>query len=98
MKIHPVFHISLLERASQDPYPGQQVPPPPPVIVDDEEYYYVEEVLNSRIYRRRLQYLVKWVGYTEPDWQPAENLRRTDAVNKFHIHYPEKPGPLADEE
>ena len=29
MKIHPVFHVSLLEHAREDPYPGQQVPPPP---------------------------------------------------------------------
>jgi len=36
MKIHPVFHGSLLEPAATDPLPGQTQPPPPPVIVDDK--------------------------------------------------------------
>ena len=37
MHNHPVYHVSLLEKVAQNPYPGQLVPPPPPVIVNDEE-------------------------------------------------------------
>ena len=37
MKIHPVFHVSLLKPAAQDLLPGQHIEPPPPVIVDGEE-------------------------------------------------------------
>ena len=37
VQIHPVFHVSLLEHAANDPYPGQIAHPPPAVIVDGEE-------------------------------------------------------------
>ena len=36
MKVHPVFHVSLLEPAASDPLPGQLQPPLPPVIIDEE--------------------------------------------------------------
>ena len=46
MKIHPVFHVSLLEPAADDPYPGQTQSPPPPVIVDGDEEWQVDEILD----------------------------------------------------
>lgn len=63
MKIHPVFHVSLLEAFSNDPVPGQISPPPPPIVVNYENENTIEEIYNSRIaYHNRLQYLVKWTG------------------------------------
>ena len=95
-KFHRVQHVSLLDPADSDPLPGQRNPPPPPVIVNNEEEWHVEEVLDSRIRRKRLQYLVKWVGYDEPDWQPAEAVNELAAVDIFHQRYPGKPGPLPE--
>ena len=37
MRIHDVFHPSLLQKASKDPLPGQHNDPAPPIIVDDKE-------------------------------------------------------------
>ncbi|KAH0603205.1 uncharacterized protein H6S33_008209 [Morchella sextelata] len=47
MKMHPVFHLSLLDPAANDPVLGQIQPPSPPIIVEQEEEYAVEEILDS---------------------------------------------------
>jgi hypothetical protein len=51
MKCHNVFHVSLLEPAADDAYPGQNTEPPPPVEIDGEDEYFIEAVLDSRIHR-----------------------------------------------
>ncbi|XP_040178120.1 uncharacterized protein LOC120928330, partial [Rana temporaria] len=50
MKIHPVFHISLLKPFHENTFSGRTLPPPPPVEVQGEEEYVVEKILDSRIY------------------------------------------------
>ncbi|CAJ0932965.1 unnamed protein product, partial [Ranitomeya imitator] len=59
--IHNVFHRSLLRRYVAPVVPS--VDPPAPVLVEGELEYVVEKILDSRISRRKLQYLVKWKGY-----------------------------------
>lgn len=48
MRIHPVFHVSLMEPTPHDPVPGKLQLPPPPIIVNEEEEFEVEEVYDSR--------------------------------------------------
>ncbi|KAH8145396.1 uncharacterized protein LAJ45_10679 [Morchella importuna] len=91
MKSHPVFHVSLLEPARTQPLPGHIQPPPPPVIVEGEEEFEVQEVLDSRIRHRQLQYLVKWTGYEQPAWELARNLdAELGALQRFRSLYPNK--------
>ena len=55
---------------------GFKQPAPPPLeIIDGEEEYEVDEILDSRIYRKKLQYLVKWKGYGHGDntWEPVSS-------------------------
>ena len=59
MKVHPVFHVSLLEPIVTDPIPGQLAKPAPPVIVNGQEEHEVKEILDSRRSRNRIHYLVK---------------------------------------
>ena len=94
VQLHPVFHVSLLELASDDPFPGQTFPPPPPIIIDGEEEWEVEKILDSRYFYNRLQYLVKWKGYDAPTWQPPSDLDNTqESVREFHQLWPDRPRP-----
>ena len=59
--------------------------------VDGEEEYEVDEILDSRLYRRQLQYLVKWKGYGSGDnsWEPAANVANAqDLIADFHRKHP----------
>ena len=55
MKIRPVFHVSSLERYYVFIILGRTLPPPPPIEINNELEYEVEEVLNSRFTRKRLE-------------------------------------------
>jgi hypothetical protein len=47
MKCYNIFHISLLEPATNNAYPGPNMQPPPPVEIHSEDEYFIEAVLNS---------------------------------------------------
>ena len=64
-QLHPVFNVVKLSAASEDPILGRKLQAPlPPIVVDREEEWEVEEILNSRWYWRRFQFLVKWKGFS----------------------------------
>ncbi|KAM0712543.1 hypothetical protein Q7P37_011640 [Cladosporium fusiforme] len=60
MRIHPVFHISLLEPATPDTTLQDEVEDLDPEI--QEPSYEVERILKERTVRGQQQYLVKWTG------------------------------------
>ena len=94
MRIHPVFHVSLLEPYWENRFAGRIQEPPPPDEIEGELEYEVKEILDSKFVRGRLKYLVEWEGYgpEERTWEPAENIQHAvDAVAEFHQHYPEQP-------
>src|ERR1700738_260464 len=96
MRVHPVFHVSLLEPYRESTLPGRVQEPPLPVEVEGELEYEVERILDSKIERRTLKYLVDWVGCgpKERTWEPAENVKNAhDAVADFHQAYPLRPSP-----
>ena len=93
MKIHPIFHVSL-EPFYASMLPGRLPKPPPPVEIDDIEKFEVDEILDSRILRGRLENLVHWQGYnvSERTWEPARNLIHASIkVREFHQRYPTRP-------
>lgn len=99
LRIHDVFHISLLEPYRQDTISARKQQPPPPIITPAGEIEWeVRSVLDSRLSGRgkKLQYLVSWQGYgpDQNSWEPTENLQNAPkAVKKFHQRHPNAPGP-----
>ena len=74
-RIHPVFHVSLLE-----PYKRGQnsdIPKyPPPDLINDEEEWEVEQILDRRTSKGELQYKVQWKDWPKEydQWLPEGNL------------------------
>ena len=75
-RIHPVFHVSLLEPLQANTIEGRTAPPPPPIEVEGEIEYEVESILDSRFHYGKLQYLVSWLGYNEQTWEPPIRMLR----------------------
>ena len=42
--------------------------------VMEEEEYEVEKILDKRLMKGKMEYLVKWIGWEEGTWEPAQNL------------------------
>ncbi|MBW0478190.1 hypothetical protein O181_017905 [Austropuccinia psidii MF-1] len=96
--IHPVFHISLLEPVKASTIPNWHQEPPPPFIIEEEEEWEVLQILDLKLKRRKLWYLMEWEGFSQyPErstWEPAKNLKNfPELVKDFLSLYPDKPGP-----
>ena len=94
-RVHPVFHVvKLLPAPRADAIPGRRnAEIPQPEIVNDEEHFEVEEILDSRFFRRKLQFLVAWkgYGYEENTWTNADDIHAEDLVKQFYRNNPGAP-------
>ncbi|MBW0489196.1 hypothetical protein O181_028911 [Austropuccinia psidii MF-1] len=76
--IHPVFHISLLEPVRTTAIPNWHQETPSPIIIEEEEEWEVSQILESKLKREKLWYLVEWKGFSQdPErstWEPTESL------------------------
>ncbi|MBW0572094.1 hypothetical protein O181_111809, partial [Austropuccinia psidii MF-1] len=96
--IHPGFHISLLEPVKTSTIPNRHQGPPPPIIIEEEEEWELSQILDSKLKRDKLCYLVQWKGFGKDSesstWEPTENLKNCpELVKDFHSLYPDKLGP-----
>ena len=82
MRVHPVFHVSLLKQYLSD----GRVQPPGPLFLDEdgEAYYQIDRILDHRsrkIGRRTYrEYLVKWMDYgaEHNTWEPESSLEGSE--------------------
>ena len=86
MRIHPVFHISLLEPAPKNAKMQTDIEVEP-----DEGEYEVEEILDRRVKGRQEEYLIKWKGYDDSKntWESRKHLRNCpEKLHQFHQRNP----------
>ena len=98
MRIHPVFHNSLLKPYTETSAHGPNFARPPPEIIGGEEgHYEIEKILQARPTRNKksTQYLVKWKGYPDSknSWLPARELTHAqELVHDFQTKQTSKEG------
>ena len=105
MRIHPVFHVSLLSPYVPSPpaYASRPTRPPPVGYARGTPMYNMEAILNRKwdreIGKTRNEwfYLVKWEGYPEDDntWEARRSLRSAyDMIDNYDAAFPAPtPGP-----
>src|SRR5487761_1336138 len=85
-RIHNTFHASLLLPYQETPEHGRNFAEPPPDLVEGQPEWEVEDILDSRVRRRKTQYLVKWKGYSDAhnSWEPKEHLHAPELLSTYH--------------
>ena len=98
-KMHNVFHVSLLTSYLPNPFPSRSLPSPPPILIENQIEYEVQDILDVRKSRNRLQYLVSWRGHGPQSntWEPFSNLTNcSELIDEFYARFPKKPRPVSN--
>ncbi len=94
MHVHDVFHSDLLRSVVDDFLSNQKNEFSDLIVINDEDEWKIDDILNFRRYRRRLQYRVKWNDYdNDLNWYNADDdefMNAQKIVDDFHIWYSNK--------
>ena len=88
--IHDMFHVRLLKKAQSGTRDLTELSS---IMITNEqnehEEFEVNEVLDSKYFRRHLKYLIRWTEYRNLTWEPAEVILKnvSNLVKAFHISY-----------
>jgi hypothetical protein len=92
-RLHPRFHISLLEPA----------PKTTPLLkewhTEDTQEHEVEAIIDHRGNKPYEEYLIKWKGYGDHEntWEPLKNLRNSQRLlRKYQRDHPAPPDTWTD--
>jgi hypothetical protein len=92
MKIHPIFHVALLEPAPANARTDTEME------TNNDDEYQVEKILDTKLEGQAIKYLIKWKDYpnSENTWEPEKHLRRCyGMVRQFHRQNPDLPQKTA---
>ena len=74
---------------TNDSLSGQIVESLKPAVIEDNQEWEIEKILNFCLYRKKLQYQVKWVGFDDDTtWYPASDFKSSShQLHDFHSKY-----------
>lgn len=88
-----MFHYSLMKKdPGQEPWRLKDATPDP-VLIDGEPHHEIAEILDSKVSRNVLYYLVKWPVFpeSENEWVKAEHVKADNLIRCFHSRFPVEP-------
>ena len=90
LRVHPVFHRSVLRPAASSPLCPAPPAPPPPMFIAGGPTYTVRRLLDRRMVGRSTQYLVDWEGYgpEERSWVPAKFIVDKTLIRQLQASLP----------
>lgn len=59
------------------------------ILTEGLEEFEVESIVNSQMYQGQLEFLVRWVGYDRPTYQPLDDVKDAPAaLNEYFQRHP----------
>ncbi len=88
-RIHNVFHVFLLKSYRER---FDDVIASSSIMINEERHDEIKLILNNKLYRKRLQYLVKWLSWSniENQWVYVTNVQADELMKDFHQQYLDK--------
>ncbi|KAJ1598981.1 hypothetical protein NDA14_006704 [Ustilago hordei] len=87
LRVHDVFHVSMLEPARTSSLPQHAEQPTIPSLPDEDLDFEVEALIDKRSHNGTTEYKVLWRGYSEEaaSWEPVENLNCPDLIQEYEV-------------
>ncbi|KAJ1578396.1 hypothetical protein NDA11_005455 [Ustilago hordei] len=87
LRVHDVFHVSMLEPARTSSLPQRAEQPTIPSLPDEDLDFEVEALIDKRSHNGTTEYKVLWRGYSEEaaSWEPVENLNCPDLIQEYEV-------------
>ncbi|KAJ1601592.1 hypothetical protein NDA14_004339 [Ustilago hordei] len=87
LRVHDVFHVSMLEPARTSSLPQRAEQPTMPPLPDEDLDFEVEALIDKHSHNGTTEYKVLWRGYPEEaaSWEPVENLNCPDLIQEYEV-------------
>ncbi|KAJ1576895.1 hypothetical protein NDA15_002605 [Ustilago hordei] len=87
LRVHDVFHVSMLEPARTSSLPQRAEQPTIPSLPDEDLDFEVEALIDKRSHNGTTEYKVLWRRYSEEaaSWEPVENLNCPDLIQEYEV-------------
>jgi hypothetical protein len=84
--IHNVFHVFLLKSFKKR---FDEVITSFLIMINEKRHDEVKLILNNKLYRKKLQYFVKWLSWSniENQWVYVDDVQIDDLIKNFHQQY-----------